>query len=189
MSSVRARQIAARRTELALLAALAAVALGVPAREIAAHSDSVMFCLSKGLACPVGSILVGSANFIQEARRNRKLVGGGVRQAGVFAAAGIVALEEMVDRLAEDHANAGKLANGLMNVAGIGLDADEVETNIFHITVTKPGMTAQSLVSALAEHQVRISASDFPRIRVVTHYQVTSTDVDQVVAAFAQVLA
>ncbi len=108
----------------------AAVALGIPVSALAAEVDSVMFCLSKGLSAPVGSMLAGSSEFISEARRMRKLLGGGMRQAGILAAAGIVALNEMVERLAEDHANARKLAEGLANIPGVAVDPSVVESNM-----------------------------------------------------------
>src|SRR5579884_2357120 len=108
----------------------AAVALGVPVRELAAEVDSVQFCLSKGLSAPVGSIVAGSRDFIAEARRVRKLLGGGMRQAGIIAAAGILALTEMVDRLAEDHANAKRLAEGLAAIPTIAIEPETIETNI-----------------------------------------------------------
>lgn len=108
----------------------AAVALSVPARQLVADADSVSFCLSKGLAAPVGSVVCGSREFIQTARRARKVLGGGMRQAGVLAAAGIVALNEMIDRLAEDHANARRLAEGLAGISGLELDPGRYSTNI-----------------------------------------------------------
>src|SRR5579884_828778 len=108
----------------------AAVALGVPVRELAAEVDSVQFCLSKGLSAPVGSIVAGSRDFLAEARRVRKLLGGGMRQAGIIAAAGILALTEMVDRLAEDHANAKRLAEGLAAIPTIAIEPETIETNI-----------------------------------------------------------
>jgi threonine aldolase len=123
----------------------AAAALGVSARELAAEADSVCFCLSKGLAAPVGSVICGGREFIGRARRARKLLGGGMRQAGVIAAAGMVAMDEMVDRLAEDHAHARKLAEGLAAIPGISIDPARVRTNIVYFDVTKPGLTAAEL--------------------------------------------
>jgi threonine aldolase len=106
------------------------VALGVEVKTIAQYADSVTFCLSKGLSAPIGSVICGSKDFIAEARRKRKMLGGGMRQAGVLAAAGIVALEKMIDRLAEDHANARHLAEGLADMPGVAIDLDRVQTNI-----------------------------------------------------------
>ena len=134
----------------------AAVALGIPAARLAAPADSVMFCLSKGLCAPVGSMLAGSAAFIAEARRNRKLMGGGMRQAGVLAAAGIVALESMVDRLADDHVNARRLAEGLASLPGLRVDLESVQTNMVYAD-TGPG-DAPAVVAMLAAGGVLINA-------------------------------
>lgn len=112
--------------------------------------DSVSFCLSKGLAAPVGSLVCGTSQFIREARRNRKLLGGGMRQAGVLAAAGIVALETMVDRLAEDHANARRLAEGLAMLPGVLLDPEQIHTNIVIFGLRPTAISPQQLVAGLA---------------------------------------
>src|SRR6478672_9562263 len=136
----------------------AAVALGVDARAITRHVDSVQFCLSKGLAAPVGSILAGDAAFISRARRLRKMVGGGMRQAGIIAAAGIVALEQMVDRLAEDHANARRLAEGLAQLPGLEVDPDEVETNIVMVQVADERIDPKRFVAGLAERGVKVGS-------------------------------
>jgi threonine aldolase len=159
----------------------AAVALGVPASKLAAEVDSVMFCLSKGLSAPVGSILAGSRDFIAEARRIRKLLGGGMRQAGIIAAAGVVALTEMVDRLAEDQANARRLAEGLANLPGIAIEPQTVESNILFFGVRAPdGRLADTgpFVEAVAEQGVLLSGGDDGRIRAVTHYGITAEDID-----------
>ncbi|HEX2036233.1 MAG TPA: low-specificity L-threonine aldolase [Chloroflexota bacterium] len=161
----------------------AAVALGVPASRLAQEADSVTFCLSKGLGCPVGSILAGSAAYIKEARRWRKMVGGSLRQSGIIAAAGIVALEEMVERLAEDHHNARRLAEGLAELPGLAVDLDAVETNIIMLHVTDPRLDPRQLVAAMAERGVKIGNPYGPRIRLVTHYQVRPSDVDVVLRA------
>ncbi len=165
----------------------AAIALGVPASELAAPVDSVMFCLSKGLSAPVGSILAGSNEFIGEARRTRKLLGGGMRQAGILAAAGIVALSEMVPRLAEDHANARMLAEGLAEIPGIRIEPESVQTNILFFGTSGPdGQPAavEPLVAFAAEHGVLVSSGDDGRIRAVTHYGVTAYDVEQALSVF-----
>ncbi len=155
----------------------AAVALGVDVQELVAPADSVSFCLSKGLAAPVGSILVGSRAFIARARRNRKVVGGGMRQAGILAAAGIVALEEMVDRLAEDHANAQVLAQGLAQVPGLAVDLARVQTNIVYFELTRPDLTPAQLADALGARGVRLLPAGGRSLRAVTHYQVNRADV------------
>jgi len=161
----------------------AATALGVDAAELAAPADSVSFCLSKGLAAPVGSLICGSRDFVQAARRARKLLGGGMRQAGVLAAAGIVALEQMVDRLAEDHANARALADGLAAIPGIVLDPDRVKTNIVYFDVVTPGWSAADLVSRLEMRRVRLLASGPRTLRAVTHCDVTRADIATALAA------
>jgi len=136
----------------------ASVALGVPAATLAADADSVTFCLSKALAAPVGSVLCGRAAFIARARRMRKVLGGGMRQAGVLAAAGLVALETMVDRLAEDHANARRLAEGLAELPGIAIDLDRVQTNIVIFDLRREGITPDDLVERMADRNVRLFA-------------------------------
>ncbi|MCX6029130.1 MAG: low-specificity L-threonine aldolase [Chloroflexi bacterium] len=167
----------------------AAVALGVGVKELVADADSVTFCLSKGLAAPVGSVVCGRVAFIAEARRARKVVGGGMRQAGVLAAAGIVALEQMVDRLAEDHANARTLAAGLAELPGIQVDDVPVRTNILYFRFSRPDMTAGELVARLAERGVRMLALGPGRIRAVTNYHVTAGDIETALATFRAVLA
>ncbi len=166
----------------------AAVALGVPVSELAAEVDSVQFCLSKGLSAPVGSMVVGSRAFIDEARRVRKLLGGGMRQAGVIAAAGIVALNEMVDRMAEDHANAKRLAEGLANIPGLAIQPETVESNILFFGVTDAqGQPADNtrLVETAAAAGVLLSGGDDGRIRAVTHYGITAADVDHALSVIA----
>lgn len=153
----------------------AAIRLGVPARELAAPVDSLSFCFSKGLSCPIGSMLVGSKAFIADARRNRKLVGGGMRQVGVLAAAGLVALEEMIDRLAEDHANARILAERLAQLPGIVIDLDRVETNIVRFNYAGPG--AERFVQRARERGVWMTGSIAEGLRCVTHYGISEADV------------
>jgi len=166
----------------------AAVALGVDPRDLAAEADSVSFCLSKGLAAPVGSVVCGTQGFINEARRARKLLGGGMRQAGVLAAAGIVALEQMVDRLADDHANAKKLAQGLAEMPGLSINPDQVPTNIMFFEVTRKGMTPRKFVQQIEAEGVRMLPAATGKIRAVTHYQVTSKDIDQALKVISKVM-
>jgi threonine aldolase len=163
----------------------AAVALGVPASALAAEVDSVMFCLSKGLSAPVGSMLVGSSDFVAAARRVRKLLGGGMRQAGIIAAAGLVALNEMVERLTEDHANARKLADGLANIPGVAVDPSVVESNMVFFGAAD-GDNAR-LVDAVAAVGVLLSGSDDGRIRAVTHYGISSEDIDAALGIISKV--
>lgn len=166
----------------------AAVALGVPAAQLAADADSVSFCLSKGLAAPVGSVVCGNHDFISEARRARKILGGGMRQAGVLAAAGIVALNEMVDRLADDHANARKLAQGLAEMPGVSIDPTQIHTNIVYFEVDRQDMTVEELVKRLDDDGARMLPVGPGRIRAVTHYHITSDDIDYVLGGVAKVL-
>ncbi len=167
----------------------AAVALGVEARALVADATSVTFCLSKGLAAPVGSVVCGSRTFIAEARRARKVVGGGMRQAGVIAAAGIVALEQMVERLAEDHANASALAAGLSELPGIQVEEVAVRTNIVYFNVIRPDMNAAQLIARLADQGVRMLPVGPRRIRAVTNYHVTAEGIAAALAAFRAILA
>src|SRR5262249_11166813 len=164
----------------------AAIALGIPASVLTAEVESVMFCLSKGLCAPVGSMLAGSREFVTEARRMRKVLGGGMRQAGILAAAGIVALVGVVERLAEDHANARRLAEGLANISGIVVEPEAVETNILVFGVAgpdgQPGEVAP-LVAAAARAGVLFSSADDGRIRAVTHFGITAEDIDRALVA------
>lgn len=166
----------------------AAVALGEPAAALAAPADSVAFCLSKGLAAPVGSLVCGSIEFVARARRMRKQVGGGMRQAGVLAAAGIVALEEMVARLAEDHQNARRLARELAVTDGLKLDPARVHTNIVFFDVARPALTAAALAEKLNARGVRVLALGPHTLRAVTHYHITPDDVDWTVGTIRSVL-
>jgi len=162
----------------------AATALGLPARDLVACTDSVTFCLSKGLAAPVGSVVCGSRDFIHEARRARKALGGGMRQAGVLAAAGIVALSEMADRLEEDHENARRLAQGLADVLGLTVDVSQVRTNIMYIKIDRKDLQATELAGRLEREGVRVLATGPRQLRAVTNYHVTADDVDRAVAVF-----
>jgi threonine aldolase len=163
----------------------AAVFLGAEPRELAACTDSLTFCLSKGLAAPVGSLLVGPRDFILRARKYRKMLGGGMRQAGVLAAPGLIALDSMRLRLAEDHRNARKLAEGLARL-GAEVDMDTVQTNIIRFQVP---MAAGDFLRRLAARGVLANATGPDSIRFVTHYEVSQEDVDQVLAACGEILA
>ena len=165
----------------------AAVALRVPPASLTAPVDSVMFCLSKGLSAPVGSMLAGSAGFIARAHRMRKLLGGGMRQAGVIAAAGLCALEEMIPRLEQDHVNARVLAEGIAGLRGIALDLDRVETNMVFVDCTPP-LTAQRFLDLCAVRGVRMDRATPSRVRMVTHRGVSHKDVDYAVDAIKDVL-
>jgi threonine aldolase len=167
----------------------AAVALGVDVRALVADADSVTFCLSKGLAAPIGSVVCGSKAFIAEARRARKVVGGAMRQVGVIAAAGIVALEQMVGRLAEDHANAAALAAGLAELPGLQVEAVAVRTNIVYFNVIRPDLTSAQLTTRLGERGVRMLPVGPRRVRAVTNYHVTAELISSALATFRAVLA
>jgi threonine aldolase len=164
----------------------AAAALNVKAAEIARPCDSVMFCLSKGLSAPVGSILAGSTAFIEEARFVRKYLGGGMRQVGIIAAAGIVALETMTGRLEQDHQRAKQLAEKIADLEGIGIDLREVETNMVMIRLKK--MTPDDFLERLAEHQVLALPLDSQVVRMVTHKDIDDNDVELAAAAIRTVL-
>jgi threonine aldolase len=166
----------------------AAIALGIDPSDLAAQADSISFCLSKGLAAPVGSMVCGSREFVNEARRARKLVGGGMRQAGVLAAAGIVALTQMIDRLADDHANAKKLAEGLANTPGIAIDPDQIKSNIVFFDLIRNDMTAQQLVEQLDPEGVKMLPVGPQRLRAVTHYHITAENIDYTLKVFSKVL-
>ena len=157
----------------------AAVSLEVPASELAKDVDDVSFCLSKGLSCPVGSVLCGSQEFIDDARRWRKMVGGGMRQAGILAAAGLVALDSMIDRLADDHANARRLAQGLSNIQGLEVDPESIQTNIVIFDVDHDLGPSAKLIAALNRQDVKVSSPGPHSIRMVTHRHISGTDVDE----------
>jgi threonine aldolase len=169
----------------------AALALGVPAHVIAAYADSVMFCVSKGLGAPVGSLLVGSKTFVEEARHFRQMLGGGMRQAGIIAAGGLYALNHHIARLAEDHANARRLAAGLQQLPGLRLDRGVVETNIFYVDVAGGPQAAHEFVQRLRQDGVLVNppARDRQTIRFVTHIGITEADIDRAIEAARRALA
>ncbi len=164
----------------------AAVALGVDVKELTRGADSVTFCLSKGLSAPVGSVLCGSRSFIDGARKNRKLLGGGMRQAGVIAAAGIVALEQMVDRLADDHANARRLAEHIVRTPGLRVDMARVQTNMVYFDL-EPDLpfNAFELCRRAAQRRVKMLDAGPRRIRAVTHCWVDRAEIEEAGAAIA----
>ena len=164
----------------------AAVALGVPAADLAAGADTVTFCLSKGLACPVGSIFCGSAEDVEEAKRWRKRLGGGMRQVGVLAAAGLIALDQMVDRLAEDHANARTLAEGLSELPGVRCDLSRVQTNLVYFDVET--MPAQGFLDECAKRGVLSEPTGPHTVRFVTHYGIDAGDIQTALKVCEEVL-
>ena len=165
----------------------ASVALNSDVKEFARQVDSIQFCLSKGLSAPVGSLVCGSQAFIAQARRVRKMVGGGMRQAGVLAAAGIVALTEMVDRLAEDHQTARTLAEGLADLPGLQLDLETVQTNIIIFGSPRSSSEGPSFAQALAREGVMIGDIGGGQFRAVTHYGVSQEDIDKALSIIRKV--
>ena len=167
----------------------AAAALGIPARNLAEPVDSVTFCLSKGLCAPVGSVLCGDREFVKKAHRARKMLGGGMRQAGVLAAAGIVALEKMVSRLGEDHERARRLSRGLAANPAVQLDADVPATNMVFFRIRESvGIPAIEVEAQLKKQGILVSATGPRRFRLVTHYWINDAAVDKTVAAYAAAL-
>ena len=167
----------------------AVVASGIPAARYAAPFDSVCLCLSKGLGAPVGSVLAGSQDFIREARRYKHLFGGAMRQAGIIAAAGVYALDHHVERLAEDHANAKLLAEGLASMRGVAIHAEDVETNLVFFELTpEASFTAPVLVERLEQRGVRMIAMGPLRIRAVTHLDVSRQGIETALDIIRDVL-
>ena len=167
----------------------AAVAAGVEASAYAADVDSVQFCLSKGLSCPLGSVVVGSAEFIERARFHRKRIGGGMRQAGIIAAAGIVALEKMIDRLADDHANAKLLAGGLNAVPGLSVKIETVDTNMVNVDHTGTGLSTDEVMAKLKDTGVIVSPRPPKAFRMVTCRHTGKSEVEEVIERVGNALS
>ena len=167
----------------------AAVSLDVSVTELTDNIDSVSFCLSKGLSAPAGSMLCGNKDFIEKARRNRKALGGGMRQAGVLAAAGLVALEKMTDRIIDDHENARTLAEGILNIDGIRINLDRVKTNIIYFSLDHPKVSGALLLEKMAEKNIHFFELGPSWFRLVTHAGVSKDDVDDVVGEFERILS
>jgi threonine aldolase len=162
---------------------------GLPAADLVDMVDSVTFCLSKGLCAPVGSVLCGTQDFIDEALRIRKQLGGGMRQAGVLAAAGIVALEEMVDRLAEDHEHAKALAEGLAQLPGVELDKGSPNTNMVYIKLAPElGLDAEAVAEALRGEGILVGTTGPRHFRLVCHYWIRDAHLPKIVAGFQKAL-
>lgn len=166
----------------------AATALGVDVKEIAACTDSVMFCLSKGLCAPVGSMLVGSKEYIERARRNRKMLGGGMRQCGFLAAAGLIALEVMTKRLQEDHDNAQYMAQRLQKMPGVTLDMNSVEINMVFLKLDAPKEVIDSLPEKMLEAGVKINGIEDGEFRFVTTHDTSREDIDRALDAFEKII-
>lgn len=165
----------------------AAVALKVDVREFTRYVDNLMFCLSKGLSCPVGSLVVGDEEFIEKARKIRKMLGGGMRQAGIIAAPGIIALEKMIDRLEEDHINAKLLARGLNEIEGILVDLKTVQTNIVLLDITGLGVSSKKFVSLLEKRGVLALPREGARIRMVTHRGIEKEHIERALTIIEEV--
>jgi threonine aldolase len=167
----------------------AAATLGVPASRITAHGDTVAFCVSKGLSAPIGSLLCGPTAFIERARAFRRMVGGNLRQAGIVAAAGIVALEEMTERLADDHRIARKLADGLHDMDPTLVEPGEVETNIINVDLTESPRPAADWAAALKEQGILVGPTKPKRLRLLTHRHIGEAEADTALLAFRDVAA
>jgi threonine aldolase len=165
----------------------AAAALGVSAEALATEVDSVQFCLSKGLGCPVGSVVAGTEEFVHKVRSQRKVLGGAMRQAGVIAAAGLVAFETMIQRLPEDHQRAKRLATGLAAIDGVEIDLNRVQSNIIVFKVA--GVDHAAFIESLKAEGLLVSNYGLRGVRMVTHYQITDADIDFAVNTVAGVLA
>ena len=167
----------------------ASVSLDVSVTELTENIDSVSFCLSKGLSAPAGSMLCGTKDFIEIARRNRKALGGGMRQAGVLAAAGLVALEKMTDRIIDDHKNARTLAAGISNINGIRINLERVKTNIIYFSLDHPKVGGALLLEKMAGKNIHFFELGPSWFRLVTHAGVSKDDVDDVVGEFERILS
>lgn len=171
----------------------AAVALRTTAKELVQDADSVSFCLSKGLCAPVGSVLVGSKDFIRRARRTRKSLGGGMRQAGILAVAGLIAIRTMIDRLAEDHANACALAEGLAAMPHVEIDLSKVQTNMVFFDLTDDAPISPAALAERLHKEYNILIRPYPgytrKFRAVTHYWITRQHVETTLAAMRELLA
>ncbi|MBN1327919.1 MAG: DegT/DnrJ/EryC1/StrS family aminotransferase [Candidatus Heimdallarchaeota archaeon] len=165
----------------------ASIATGIPVNEITKEVDTVMFCLSKGLACPIGSLIVGSQDFIDRALRVRKMLGGGMRQAGIIAAPGLVALDKMITRLADDHKNAKLLQKRLSEIPGI--KTKECQTNILFIDIKGTGMTGLEFKQKLEQYNIIVSTRWDTTFRFVTHYGIEEEDVSYIINAIHSILS
>jgi threonine aldolase len=166
----------------------AAAALQVDVKELTSHADSVSFCLSKGLSAPVGSVICGTKAYVAEARRNRKVLGGGMRQCGIIAAAGITALEEMVDRIKDDHANAQRMAQGISRIEGLSIELERVQTNIVYFDLVSEQIKPEKLASQLGDKGIKILQLGPSRFRAVTHYGISAEDIDLTLTALSEIM-
>ena len=167
----------------------AAIALGVDVKELTQSVDTLIFCLSKGLSSPVGSIVCGSKEFIARALRTRKLLGGGMRQSGIIAAPGTIALDEMIDRLSEDHRNARCLAEGIDQIPGLSINLERVQTNIIYFDLVGDKITTDMFMSQLEKKGIKFLATGQTRFRLVTHYGISAEDVTTTLMCFKEVMS
>jgi threonine aldolase len=166
----------------------ACVATGLTPRDYAQYFDSCTLCLSKGLGAPVGSLVIGSKQFVTQAHRFRKQFGGGMRQAGILAAAGIYALEHNVERLAEDHLHAKRLARGIADIDGLDIDVNAVQTNILYFQVSRPGLTVPMLLARLKTEGVLMLGTGPNSIRAVTHLDVSKEGIDRAIEVLGKLM-
>ena len=165
----------------------ATVSLGIDVKELTRSADSVSFCLSKGLACPVGSLACGTKEFIAEARRQRKSLGGGMRQAGIIAAAGLVALDQMIDRLAQDHTNAKILAEGISKIEGLSVDIQGVHTNMVFVELTNSSVEPQMFLEHCRNKGLDFVKTDEREFRMVTHYGIEKSHIENAIKILTDV--
>jgi threonine aldolase len=166
----------------------AAVALGVDVREVTRSVDSMIFCLSKGLAAPIGSVICGTREFVTEALRTRKLLGGGMRQTGIIAAAGLVALRDMLARLKEDHDHARNLAEGIVRVPGLSIDLQGLKTNIIYFDLASDRLTADEFTTKAGSRGVKFLPTGPSRFRMVTHYGITAEDIAETLEVLSSIM-
>jgi threonine aldolase len=166
----------------------AAAYLGVEAKEIARYCDTVNVCLSKGLCAPVGSVLAGSSEFVERARKYRKMLGGGMRQAGIIAAAGIIAVEKMSKRLSKDHENAFALANGLNSLEGVSVDIDKVQTNLIMVDFAGTGLNGVQVAERLKANRILINGSSESVVRFAVHYYIGEDEIQRTIQMVSRVI-
>lgn len=166
----------------------AAISLNVDVKELVKNVDSITFCLSKGLAAPIGSVVCGSEKFIYNVRRHRKALGGGMRQAGIIAAAGIIALDEYKEQIVEDHKNAQLLANGIYEIDGLLIDLDKIKTNIIFFELKTGKISAENFVTEMLSKGIKFLETSPNRFRLVTHYGITSDDISKTLIEFKKYL-
>lgn len=166
----------------------AATALSLDVRELTRSADSLTFCLSKGLSGPIGSVVCGSEEFISEARRSRKVLGGGMRQTGIIAAAGNVALDRMVERLSEDHMNARRLAEGISRIPGLSIEPERIKTNIVYFELVNDRMPADEFFNKVITRGIKFLRTGTSRFRMVTHHGIVTGDIDKTLDAMGEVM-